>query len=242
MKRFKIRFINEDSLMQSAIKPGNISYDETQEIQQQEVEIPDEQKQENELIANSNQLQPQDVKGMSDGAALGTMLGANQDIQDDTLEALGQKANEFVTKMSTNTITPQDKKDISNDVVASIKTAQKTGFAECIFWDKMENEVLNSLNESLDEYDYSDKGDFVEFAFSLGYEVAERLRQDAGMTPENRNDKVWGLVSDWIEAHVNEVKKLWFKKSPYSGYDPSESDILIVKKQILPDFLEKFGK
>lgn len=242
MKRFKIRFINEDSLMQSAIKPGNVSYDETQETQQQEIEISDEQKQENELIANSNQLQPQDVKSMSDGAVLGTMLGSNQDIQDDTLEALGQKANEFVTKMSTNTITPQDKKDISNEVVANIKTAQKTGFAECIFWDKMETKILNSLNESLNEYDYSDKGDFVEFAFSLGYEVAERLRQDAGMTPENRNDKVWGLVSDWMEAHRDEVKQLWVKKSSYSENDPSEYDIHVVKRKVLPDFLKKFGK
>ena len=30
MKRFNVKFIKEDSLMQSAIKPGNESYDETQ--------------------------------------------------------------------------------------------------------------------------------------------------------------------------------------------------------------------
>jgi hypothetical protein len=187
-------------------------------------------------------LQPQDVDNMTDGAVLGTMLSPNQEVQDDTLQALGKKATDFVNKISTNTITPQEKKDIGNEVVANFKTAQKTGFAESLLWNELENRIFKSLNESLDEYDYSDKGDFVGFAFSLGYEVAERLREDAGMTPENRNDKVWGLVSDWMEAHSDEVKQLWFKKSSISGYDPSESDILIVKKQVLPEFLKKFGK
>ena len=238
MKRFNIRFIKEEAITQSVVKPSDVSYEETQ---QQEVELSDNEKQENELIANT-QLQPQDVDKMTDGAVLGTMLGSNQDMQDDTWQALGKKANDFVTKMSTNAITPQDKKDISNDVVASIKTAQKTGFAECVLWNEMETEILNSINESFDEYEYSDKSDFVEFAFSLGYEVAESLRQDAGMTPENRNDKVWSLVSDWIEAHVDEVKQLWFKKSSYSGDEPSEYDIHVVKRKILPEFLKKFGK
>lgn len=236
MKRFNIRFINEEVLTQSIVKPSDESFDETQ------VQNTDEQNQENALIANSTTLQPNDVDNMTDGAVLGTMLGSNKDMQDDTWQALGKKANEFVTKMSTNTITPKEKKDIGNEVMANIKIAQKTGFAECLLWDELETKILKSLNESLNEYDYSDKGDFVEFAFSLGYEVAERLREDAGMTPENRNDKVWGLVSDWMEAHSDEVKQLWFKKSSISGYDPSESDILIVKKQVLPEFLKKFGK
>lgn len=238
MKRFNVKFIKEDSLMQSAIKPGNESYDETQ----QEIENSDEQNQENELIANTSQLQPDDVDGMSDGAVLGTMLGSNQDMQDDTWQALGQKANDFVTRMSTNTITPQDKKDISNEVVANIKTAQKTGFAECVLWNELETKILISLNENFDEYDFSDKDDFEEFAFSLGYEVAESLRRDAEMTSENHNDEVWSLVSNWIESHTDEVKQLWFKKSSYSGDEPSEYDIHVVKRKVLPEFLKKFGK
>lgn len=236
MKRFNIRFINEEVLTQSIVKPSDESFDETQ------VQNTDEQNQENALLANSTTLQPNDVDNMTDGAVLGTMLGSNKDMQDDTWQALGKKANEFVNKMSTNTITPKEKKDIGNEVMANIKIAQKTGFAECLLWDELETKILKSLNESIDEYDYSDKGDFVEFAFSLGYEVAERLRQDAGMTPENRNDKVWGLVSDWMEAHSDVVKQLWFKKSSISRNDPSESDILVVKKQVLPEFLKKFGK
>lgn len=227
--------------MQDATKASDISFAETQQQQQEQIENTDEEKQENALIANGG-LQPQDVDNMTDGAVLGTMLSPNQEVQDDTLQALGKKATDFVNKISTNTITPQEKKDIGNEVVANFKTAQKTGFAESILWNELENRIFKSLNESLDEYDYSDKGDFVEFAFSLGCEVAERLRQDAGMTPENRNDKVWGLVSDWMENNTNEVKKLWFKKSSYTGFDPSESDILIIRKQVLPKFLEMFRK
>lgn len=239
MKRFKIRFIKEEAITQDATKPADVSFAETQSqssdnAQQEQIPI--------KFIDDEQGLEEQDVDNMTDGAVLSTMLNPNAEVDDVTTQALGDRANDLVTRLSTNTITPDEKKQVSDEFVTNVKTAQQTGFAESFLWDEMETEILNSLNESLNEYDYSDKGDFVEFAFSLGYEVAERLRQDAGMTPENRNDKVWGLVSDWMEANSDAVKQLWFKKSPYSGYDPSESDILVVKKQVLPEFLKKFGK
>lgn len=94
-------------------------------------------------------MQPQDVDNMTDGAVLGTMLSPNQEIQNDTLQALGKKATDFVNKVSTNTITPQEKKDIGNEVVAKFKTAQKTGFAECLLWNDLETKILKSLNEKI---------------------------------------------------------------------------------------------
>jgi hypothetical protein len=100
-------------------------------------------------------LQPQDVDNMTDGAVLGTMLSPNQEIQDDTLQALGKKATDFVNKVSTNTITPDEKKDIGNEVVANFKTAQQTGFAESLLWNEMETKILKSLNENFDEFDFS---------------------------------------------------------------------------------------
>lgn len=195
------------------------------------------------FVDNSKKgLEEQDVDNMSDGAVLSTMLNPNTEVDDTTTEALGDRANDLVTRLSTNTITPDEKKDISSDVVTNIKSAQKTGFVECVLWNELETKILNSLNENFNEYDFSDKDDFVEFAFSLGYEVAERLRQDAGMTPENHNDEVWSLVSNWIETHNDEVKQLWFKKSSYSGDEPSEYDIHVVKRKVLPEFLKNFGK
>ena len=143
MKRFRVRFINEEAIVQDATKPADVSFAETQ----QQIENTEEEKQENALIANGG-LQPQDVDNMTDGAVLGTMLSPNQDIQDDTLQALGKKATEFVNKISTNTITPQEKKDIGNEVVTNFKTAQKTGFAESLLWNEMESKILKSLNEN----------------------------------------------------------------------------------------------
>ena len=124
---------------------------------------------------------------MTDGAVLGTMLGSNKDMQDDTWQALGKKANEFVTKMSTNTITPKEKKDIGNEVMANIKIAQKTGFAECLLWDELETKILKSLNENLDEFDFSadiaqeranrknPPPSFDSFSITLGMEVANQI-------------------------------------------------------------------
>lgn len=235
MKRFRVRFINEEAIVQDATKPADVSFDETQE----QIENTEEEKQENALIANGG-LQPQDVDNMTDGAVLGTMLSPNQEIQDDTLQALGKKATDFVNKVSTNTITPQEKKDIGNEVVANFKTAQKTGFAESLLWNDLETKILKSLNEN-NEYDFSDKGDFFDFCFSLGSDVADEMRADAQMSFDNTNDAVLGLVTDWIESHKDIVQKLWQKKASYDT-DPSDYDIHVVKRHVLPLFLKKFGK
>lgn len=150
MKRFRVRFINEAAITQPATKPADVSFDETQ----QQIENTEEEKQENALIANRG-LQPQDVDNMTDGAVLGTMLSPNQEIQDDTLQALGKKATDFVNKVSTNTITPQEKKDIGNEVVANFKTAQKTGFSESLLWNDLETKILKEmLNYDSHNLDY----------------------------------------------------------------------------------------
>ena len=43
MKRFRVRFINEDAITQPATKPADVSFDETQ----QQIENTEEEKQEN---------------------------------------------------------------------------------------------------------------------------------------------------------------------------------------------------
>ena len=75
----------------------------------------------------------------------------------------------------------------------------------------------------------------------LSIEVADELRADAQMSFDNTNDAVWGLVTNWIESHKDIVQKLWQKKSSYNT-DPSEYDIHVVKRHVLPLFLKKFGK
>ena len=219
MKHFRVRFINEDAAVQPATVAADVN---TQEKTTEDIA------QETDLVANTTPtLQEQDVEGLEDKDVMNYVyFNAPQDIDDGTRQALFNRADQIRQKQMSGSTTPKDQEDFAKGVIAAAAQSK----------DKA------SLGESFDEYDFSDKSDFVEFAFSLGYEVAESLRQDAGMTPENRNDKIWGLVSDWIEAHTDEVKQLWFKKSPYSGYDPSEYDIHVVKRKILPEFLKKFGK
>ena len=242
MKRFNIRFINEEVLTQSIVKPSDESFDETQ------VQNTDEQNQENALIANSTTLQPNDVDNMTDGAVLGTMLGSNKDMQDDTWQALGKKANEFVTKMSTNTITPKEKKDIGNEVMANIKIAQKTGFAECLFWDELETKILKSLNENLDEFDFSadiaqerenrknPSPSFDSFLITLCMEVANQICNKFRLG-DDKETKVQNWVTRWMKNNTEIVKVLYRN---CNGRE-TEKEVQEVIKKLQREFISNFS-
>ena len=235
MKRFRVRFIKEGAITQPATKPADISFDETQ----QQIENTDEEKQENALLANGG-LQPQDVDSMTDGAVLGTMLSPNQEIQDDTLQALGKKATDFVNKVSTNTITPDEKKDIGNEVVANFKTAQQTGFTECLLWNELETKILKSLNEN-DEYDFSDainarygdKKTLEEFCLKLAWELEADLENQFALSGK----EVWNVIEQWIAQN-----KEWVRERFGEHKDVIESDVINARKKMLPILSKKFGK
>lgn len=227
--------------MQDATKPADVSFDETQ----QQIENTDEEKQENALLANGG-LQPQDVDNMTDGAVLGTMLSPNQEIQDDTLQALGKKATDFVNKVSTNTITPDEKKDIGNEVVANFKTAQQTGFAESILWNEMESKILKSLNEN-DEYDFSadiarerenrknPPPSFDSFLYTLGVEVANQLcnkfRLDA-----DKETKVLNWVTQWLANNTKIAKSLYINCNGRETEKEVQEVIKTLQRKFVSDF------
>ena len=231
--------------MQDATKASDISFAETQQQQQEQIENTDEEKQENALLANGG-LQPQDVDNMTDGAVLGTMLSPNQEVQDDTLQALGKKATDFVNKISTNTITPQEKKDIGNEVVANFKTAQKTGFAESILWNEMETKILKSLNEN-DEFDFSadiererenrknPPPSFDSFLFTLGLEVANQLcykfRLDA-----DRERKVLNWVTHWLSDNTKLTKSIYVKCNGRETDEEVQEVIKRLQREFISDF------
>jgi hypothetical protein len=110
----------------------------------------------------------------------------------------------------------------------------------------IESANVQSLKESSDidwsdGYEFSDVEEFYDFCMDLSIEVANELRADAQMSVDNTNDAVWGLVTNWMKSHKDIIQKLWQKKSSYNT-DPSEYDIHVVKKNVLPLFLKKFGK
>ena len=220
MKLFNIKFIKEEAITQSVTKPADVSFTETQEQN-------DENTQHDNLVANvTPTLQEQDVDGLEDKDVMNYVyFNAPQDIDDNTRQALFNRADQIRQKQMSGSTTPQDQEKFAKGVIAA--AAQTKNKAK--------------LGESLDEYDFSDKGDFFDFCFSLGSDVADRLRADAKMSFDNTNDAVWGLVTDWIESHKDIVQKLWQKKSSYDT-DPSDYDIHVVKRHVLPLFLKKFGK
>lgn len=230
MKRFRVRFIKEDAITQPATKPADVSFDETQ----QQIENTEEEKQENALLANGG-LQPQDVDGMTDGAVLGTMLSPNQEIQDDTLQALGKKATDFVNKVSTNTITPQEKKDIGNEVVANFKTAQQTGFAESILWDDLETKILKEM------LNY-DSHNLERFSKTIVDAVTDTLQEDSGMNDWDAGTKIWEFVKNWVERHPRFMRELWWETHDRPNDNPTKEQVHKVKRQLIHAFIEKFCK
>ena len=180
-------------------------------------------------------MQPQDVDGMTDGAVLGTMLSPNQEIQDDTLQALGKKATDFVNKVSTNTITPQEKKDIGNEVVANFKTAQQTGFAESILWDDLETKILKEM------LNY-DSHNLERFSKTITDAVTDTLQEDSGMNDWDAGTKIWEFVKNWVERHPRFMRELWWETHDRPNDNPTQQQVHKVKRQLIHAFIEKFCK
>lgn len=83
------------------------------------------------------------------------------------------------------------------------------------------------------EYDEED------FERSLSVDVANALCNDYHLG-EDDEGKVWGWVCDWLSVNRGLVRERWHKKSAYSGNDPSDADIFIVKNRLKEDFKRKF--
>jgi hypothetical protein len=184
---------------------------------------------------------------MSDGAVLSTMLNPNAQVDDITTQALGDRATDFVTRLSTNTITPDEKKKVGEEMVTNFKTAQQTGFAESLLWNEMETKILKSLNEN-DEFDFSadiarerenrknPPPSFDSFLFTLGLEVANQLcnkfRLDA-----DKETKVLNWVTQWLADNTKIAKSLYIN---CNGRE-TEKEVQEVIKKLQREFISDFS-
>lgn len=124
MKKFRVRFINEGSLMQPATVPGNT----TQEEMNKDTETEQmEQDQENSTVANSAPvLTPQQVADMSDGEVLSNFyLNPTSDLPEDAYQALQNRAGDFANKVRVGNVTPDEMKKTSNALAAQNSKIQK---------------------------------------------------------------------------------------------------------------------
>lgn len=118
MKKFRVRFINEGSLMQPAIVSGNTTQEEMNKDPETEQM---EQDQENSVVANSAPtLTPQQVADMSDGEVLSNFyLNPTSDLPEDAYQALQTRANDFANKVRVGNVTPTEMKKTSNAIAAN---------------------------------------------------------------------------------------------------------------------------
>lgn len=112
MKRFKINFINEDAVVQSAIVAGNVN---TQEEKLEDIA------QDTDLVANTTPtLQAQDVDDLEDKDVMNYVyFNAPQDIDDNTRQALFNRADQIRQKQMNGSTTPKDQEEFAKGVIAA---------------------------------------------------------------------------------------------------------------------------
>lgn len=127
MKKFRVRFINEEAITQSAIVSGDTSHDEIQ--QQQDNESDEMEKdQENQVLANSTPtMTPQQVEQMSDGEVLSNFyLNPTSDLPEDAYQALQNRASDFANKVRVGNVSDKEMKKTSNTIAANNAKLQKS--------------------------------------------------------------------------------------------------------------------
>lgn len=114
MKRYKIRFINEESIVQPAIVSGNTTQEEMENNTQ-------ETEQENEVVANTTPLMTtQQVEQMSDGEVLSNFyLNDTKDLPEDAYQALQNRASDFANKVRVGNVSQGEMKKTSNAIAAN---------------------------------------------------------------------------------------------------------------------------
>ena len=126
MKRFRVRFINEEAIMQPATVPGNV---DTQE------ETTEDIAQETDLVANTTPtLQEQDVDGLEDKDVMNYVyFNAPQDIDDNTRQALFNRADQIRQKQMNGATTPKDQEEFAKGVIAAAsQTKNKATMGESL--------------------------------------------------------------------------------------------------------------
>lgn len=127
MKKFRVRFINEEAITQSAIVSGDTSHDEIQQQQDNETEEM-EKDQENQVLANSTPtMTPQQVEHMSDGEVLSNFyLNPTSDLPEDAYQALQTRASDFANKVRVGNVSDKEMKKTSNTIAANNAKLQKS--------------------------------------------------------------------------------------------------------------------
>ena len=226
MKRFRVRFINEEAIMQPATVPGNV---DTQE------ETTEDIAQETDLVANATPtLQEQDVDGLEDKDVMNYVyFNAPQDIDDGTRQALFNRADQIRQKQMSGSTTPQDQEEFAKGVIAAAsQTKDKATLGEAYSSGRVDGGDEYDFSGAISAH-YDDRKTFEEFCLELAWELEADLENQFGLSGK----EVWNVIEQWIEQN-----KEWVKERFGLHDDVTESDVIRARKMMLPILSKKFGK
>ena len=226
MKRFRVRFINEEAIVQPATVAADVN---TQEDNKDDI------KQETDLVANTTPtLQEKDVDGLEDKDVMNYVyFNAPQDIDDGTRQALFNRADQIRQKQMSGSTTPKDQEEFAKGVIAA--AAQSKNKA------KLGEAYSSGRVDDGDEYDFSgaisahydDRKTLEEFCLELAWELEADLENQFGLSGK----EVWNVIEQWIAQN-----KEWVRERFGLHDDVTESDVIRARKMMLPILQKKFGK
>ena len=218
MKRFNIRFIKEEAIVQPATVAADVNIQEDNK---------DDIKQETNLVANTiPTLQEKDVDGLEDKDVMNYVyFNAPQDIDDGTRQALFNRADQIRQKQMNGSTTPKDQEEFAKGVIAA--AAQSKNKA------KLGEAYSSGRVDGGDEYDFSgaisahydDRKTLEEFCLELAWELEADLENQFGLSGK----EIWTTIEKWIAQN-----KEWVRERFGLHDDVTESDVIRARKMMLP--------
>ena len=226
MKRFKIRFIKEEAIVQPATVSADVN---TQE------ETTDDIAQETNLVANiTPTLQEQDVDGLEDKDVMNYVyFNAPQDIDDGTRQALFNRADQIRQKQMSGSTTPQDQEEFAKGVIAAAaQSKQKATLGESYSSGRVDGGDEYDFSGAISAH-YDNRKTIEEFCLELAWELEADLENQFGLSGE----EIWTTIDKWIEQN-----KEWVRERFGLHDEVTESDVIRARKMMLPILSKKFGK
>ena len=228
MKRFRVRFINEEAIMQPATVAGNV---DTQE------ETTEDIAQKTNLVTNTTPtLQEQDVEGLEDKDVMNYVyFNAPQDIDDGTRQALFNRADQIRQKQMSGSTTPQDQEKFAKGVIAAAaQTKNKAKLGEAYSSGRVDTFNEPSWEDMEGHYDDDDSTD--EYSSEEAPSI-EELRQSSNELKRNT------LLEDLKEAVADRIDDLSNGEYNYNRiYDAVDKYITNAYKKYNTKEIEKYSR
>ena len=226
MKRFRVRFINEEAIVQPATVAADV---DTQE------ETTEDIAQDTDLIANATPtLQEQDVEGLEDKDVMNYVyFNTPQDIDDGTRQALFNRADQIRQKQMNGATTPKDQEEFAKGVIAAAaQTKDKATLGEAYSSGRVDGGDEYDFSSAISAH-YDDRKTLENFCLDLAWELEVDLENQFGLSGK----EIWTTIEKWIAQN-----KEWVRERFGLHDEVTESDVIRARKMMLPILSKKFGK